>query len=140
MAVNFLNAVLVVSDDAPSLAAWYRETLELPLEDEQHGGGALHFGCNLRGLHFAIHPTSNYAFAPETGAGGIRIAFNVGDIAAVSRHLEQTEVDWVFKPVDLGWSTMLAIRDPDGNMVEILQMTPTHRAESQGRSPERRAT
>jgi catechol 2,3-dioxygenase-like lactoylglutathione lyase family enzyme len=127
MAVNFLSAVLIVSENAPKLAAWYREVLGLPLEDEQHegGGGAVHFGCNLRGLHFAIHPTANYAFAPETGRGAVRLAFNVGDIEAFAAGLDETDVDWVFKPVDLGWSTMLAVRDPDGNMVEVLQMTPT---------------
>src|SRR5579864_6910903 len=73
MAVNFLNAVLIVSEEPKRLADWYREVLGLPLTDDQHdgGGGALHFGCNLRGLHLAIHPTANYSFAPETGRGGI---------------------------------------------------------------------
>ena len=126
--VNFLNAVLIVSDDAPGLAAWYRDVLGLPLKDEQHagGGGALHFGCNVRGLHFAIHPTQNFGFAPETGRGGVRIAFNVGDIKQFATEIEEKPVEWVFRPVDLGWSTMLAIRDPDGNMIEVLEMTPGH--------------
>ncbi len=130
--VNFLNAVLIVSDDAPKLAGWYRDVLGLPLEDEQHegGGGALHFGCNLRGLHFAIHPTKNHRFASETGRGGIRIAFNVGDIKRFATDLEDKPIDWVFRPTDLGWSTMLAIRDPDGNMIEVLEMTPGGAANS----------
>ncbi|MGZ4681180.1 MAG: VOC family protein [Acidimicrobiales bacterium] len=124
--VDFLNAVLIVSDDAPALAGWYRDVLGIPLQDEQHAGGGegLHFGCSLRDLHFAIHPTENYSFAPETGRGGVRIAFQVEDIAAVADQLERPDVDWVFRPVDLGWSTMLAVRDPDGNMIELLQMTP----------------
>jgi catechol 2,3-dioxygenase-like lactoylglutathione lyase family enzyme len=124
VAVNFVNAVLIVSEQPERLAAWYREILGLPLTDEQHegGSGALHYGCNLRGLHFAIHPTSNYSFAPDTGPGGIRVAFNVGDIASFAEALEGREVDWVFQPVDLGWSTMLALGDPDGNMVEVVQM------------------
>jgi catechol 2,3-dioxygenase-like lactoylglutathione lyase family enzyme len=126
MAVNFLNAVLIVSRDAPGLARWYREVLGIGLVDENHEGGgeAPHFGCTMHGLHFAIHPTENYSFAPETGRGGVRIAFDVSDIAAFALGLEDKEVDWVFKPVDLGWSTMLALRDPEGNMVEVLQMTP----------------
>jgi catechol 2,3-dioxygenase-like lactoylglutathione lyase family enzyme len=124
--VNFLNAVLVVSDDAPRLAAWYRRVLGLPLQDEQHGGGgeALHFGCFIHGLHFAIHPTANYPAAPETGRGGVRIAFDVTDIDEFASGLPAADVDWVFETVDLGWSRMLALRDPDGNMIEVLQMTP----------------
>jgi catechol 2,3-dioxygenase-like lactoylglutathione lyase family enzyme len=124
MPVNFLNAVLIVSEDAPRLADWYREILGLPLQDEKHGDRDLHFGCNMRGLHFAIHPISNYSFAPDTGPGGVRIAFNVSDIAGFAASLADKGVNWVFEPVDLGWSKMLALRDPDGNIVEILQMTP----------------
>jgi catechol 2,3-dioxygenase-like lactoylglutathione lyase family enzyme len=135
MPVNFVNAVLVVSDDAPGLAAWYRRVLGVPLRDEQHGGGgeAPHFGCYLNGMHFAVHPTGNYAFAPETGRGGVRLAFDVTDIDGFVAGLPDGEIDWVFKPVDLGWSRMLALRDPDGNMIEVLQMTP--RAEPAGREP-----
>ena len=125
--VNFLSAVLIVSDDPQRLAAWYRDVLGVPLEDEDHdGGSAPHFGCNMHGLHFAIHPTSNYAFAPETGHGGVRIAFNVSDIKEFEARLDARPLDWVFRPVDLGWSTMLALRDPDGNMVEVLEMTHTN--------------
>jgi catechol 2,3-dioxygenase-like lactoylglutathione lyase family enzyme len=124
MGVNVLNAVLIVSDDPERLAAWYRDVLGLPLTDEQHGGGggALHYGCNLRGLHFAIHPTSNYSFAPETGRGGIRLAFNGGDIDEFERSIDAKAVDWVFRPVDLGWSRLLAVRDLDGNLVEVVQL------------------
>ena len=124
MAVNFLDAVLIVSAEPQRLADWYGDVLGLPLTDEQHGGGggALHYGCNLRGLHFAIHPTANYAFAPETGAGGVRIAFNVANIDEFAAATEDKHVDWVFRPIDLGWSTMLSLRDPDGNMIEVLQM------------------
>jgi catechol 2,3-dioxygenase-like lactoylglutathione lyase family enzyme len=126
MPVNHLNAVIVVTDDVARLADWYRRVLGLPLEDEQHGGGgeALHAGCYLRGLHLAIHPTSNFAFAPEIGRGGVRIAFDVTDIDEFHRGLPADGIDWVFEPVDLGWSRMLAFRDPDGNMIEVLQMTP----------------
>jgi catechol 2,3-dioxygenase-like lactoylglutathione lyase family enzyme len=127
--VNSVNAVLVVSDDAPRLAQWYKRVLGLPLQDEEHEGGgeSLHFGCTVHGLHFAIHPTANYVFAPETGRGGIRLAFDVTDIDAFAAGLNEEEIDWVFRPVDLGWSRMLAMRDPDGNMIEVLQMTPRTR-------------
>jgi catechol 2,3-dioxygenase-like lactoylglutathione lyase family enzyme len=122
--VNFLNAVLIVSEQPERLRDWYRDVLGLPLEDEQHEGGAgvLHYGCNLRGVHFAIHPTETYAFAPETGTGAVRLAFNVSDIDAFESSLEGKELDWVFRSVDLGWSRMAALRDPDGNFVEVVQM------------------
>jgi catechol 2,3-dioxygenase-like lactoylglutathione lyase family enzyme len=126
MPVDAVSAVLVVSDDAPRLAEWYRRVLGLRLEDEEHGGGgeARHFGCFLHGVHVAIHPIENYPFAPETGRGGIRLAFEVPDLDDFSAGLPAGEIAWVFEPVDLGWSRMLGLRDPDGNMIEVLQMTP----------------
>ena len=125
MAVNFLSAVLIVSDDAPRLAAWYRDVLGLPLVPEQHGGGgeAEHFGCFVRGVHLAVHPTENYSFAAETGRGAVRLAFDVDDLAVFEAGLADHDVEWVFHAVDLGWSTMLALRDPEGNMIEVLEMT-----------------
>jgi hypothetical protein len=36
VAVNFLNAVLIVSEEPKRLAQWYRDVLGLPLADEQH--------------------------------------------------------------------------------------------------------
>jgi hypothetical protein len=39
MPVDAVSAVLMVSDDAPRLADWYRRVLGLPLQDERHGGG-----------------------------------------------------------------------------------------------------
>jgi catechol 2,3-dioxygenase-like lactoylglutathione lyase family enzyme len=124
VAVNFLNAVLIVSEEPARLADWYRDVLGLPLEDEQHegGAGAPHYGCTLRGLHFAIHPTSTYAFAPQTGTGAVRLAFNVSDIDTFEAEQAGRALDWVFRTVDLGWSRMLALRDPDGNFVEVVQM------------------
>jgi hypothetical protein len=52
----------------------------------------------------------------------------VTDLDEFAASLPSDEIDWVFKPVDLGWSRMLALRDPDGNMVEVLQMTPRKRS------------
>lgn len=63
----------------------------------------------------------------ETGRGAIRIAFDVTDIDDFVARLPAEGMDWVFRPVDLGWSRMLAIRNPDGNLVEVLQMTPRGR-------------
>ena len=43
MLVDSVGALLLISDDAPTLADFYRRTLDLPLEDEVHdrGGTAL---------------------------------------------------------------------------------------------------
>jgi hypothetical protein len=70
--VKHISAVIVVSNQAPVVAAFYRDRLGIPLEDEQHGGGGevLHYGCTLGGLHFAVHPVENWPYAEEVGPGG----------------------------------------------------------------------
>ena len=54
--IEFVSAILLVSRHPERLAAFYRDIVGLPLEDEQHGETAAHYGCELGDLHFAIHP------------------------------------------------------------------------------------
>ena len=123
--VEHVAAVIVVSEQAEVVARFYRDTLGVPLEDEQHEGGgeALHFACTLGDLHFAVHPTENWPYAEETGRGGIRIAFRIQDADADAARFRGRGQDFE-GPVDEGWSKMLRLRDPDGNYVELVQLTP----------------
>lgn len=120
--VKHVSALIVVSRQAPVVAAFYRDTLGIPLEDEQHAGGgeALHYGCTLGELHFAVHPIENWPYASEAGAGGLRVAMRIDDAeksAAELRRLGQPFEG----PVDEGWAKMIRLRDPDGNYVELVQ-------------------
>jgi catechol-2,3-dioxygenase len=53
---EFLSAVLLASRQPDRLAVFYRDVLGLPLHEEQHGSGSVHWGCELGDVHFAIHP------------------------------------------------------------------------------------
>ncbi len=122
--VESVAALILVSEDAPRLVRFYRDALGIPLEDEQHGGGgeALHYGCQLGKLHFAIHPVDNWRHAPETGPGAVRIAFRVSDIERVSKALAERRVARLSGPDDLGWSQRISRRDPAGNLVERVEL------------------
>jgi len=120
--VKHVSAVIVVSNQAPVVAAFYRDKLGIPLEDEQHEGGGevMHYGCSLAGLHFAVHPVENWPYAAEAGPGGFRVALRIDDAdvsAAELRRLGQAFTG----PIDEGWAKMLRMRDPDGNYVELVQ-------------------
>ena len=120
--VKHVSALIVVSKQAPVVAAFYRDKLGIPLENEQHEGGgeALHYGCNLAGLHFAVHPLENWPDAEEVGPGGFRVALRIDDAdasAAALRRLGQPFTG----PIDEGWAKMIQLRDPDGNYVELVQ-------------------
>lgn len=58
--IEFLSAVLIVSENPARLAEFYREVVGVPLKDEAHGTSRAHYGCNLGDLHFAIHPLESF--------------------------------------------------------------------------------
>jgi catechol 2,3-dioxygenase-like lactoylglutathione lyase family enzyme len=121
--ITSLSATIVVTRDVEGLAKFYRDVLGLPLEREQHGGGgeALHFGCALGAVHFAVHPVDNWPGAEETGPGGVRLAFDVDDAGAEAERLRGAGVNAV-GPLEMGWAKLVLLRDPDGNLVELVQM------------------
>ena len=120
--IEFLSAVLVISKDAEKLAAFYRDVIGLPLEDEQHGDTDKHYGCELGDLHFAIHPASNFA-GTEPGLGSVKLAFTVFDMTAFVERIQQAGVKLAYPPTDRGFAIMTALTDPDGNYVEFTQLS-----------------
>ena len=63
------SLVLFVSD-VDAAARFYR-AVGVPLEDEDHGEGPVHFAAQLGNVHFALYPATGPGRAPErrnTGA------------------------------------------------------------------------
>lgn len=120
--VRYVSALIVVSNQAAAVAAFYRDELGVPLEDEQHAGGGetLHYGCTLGGLHFAVHPVENWPYADEVGAGGFRVALRIDDAEASAAELRRRGQPFT-GPVDEGWAKIIRLRDPDGNYVELVE-------------------
>ena len=118
---NFISAVLLVSKNANRLADFYRDVLKVPLEDEDHGGLAKHYGCEMGDLHFAIHPPENFDNV-EPGVGSTRIAFEVFNMAEFQKHIEAQGVELLYPPKQAGPMLITAIQDPDGNVVEFTQL------------------
>ena len=149
--VEFLSAVIVVSNDAEKLARFYREVLGLPLEPAQHGESHRHYECLLGDVHFAIHPLANQSHgspsssriprvdpktsvAPEsrsssrsdlriaTPMGAVKLTLTTFDMNATIQRLRASAIEPIYPPKDMGFATMTAIRDPDGNYVEITEL------------------
>jgi catechol 2,3-dioxygenase-like lactoylglutathione lyase family enzyme len=123
-AIRFLSGIILVSRDPERLVAFYRDILGLPLTGEQHGDSAPHWACELGDVHFAIHPAGEYPGEPVT-PGAIKIAFMVFDLDALVTWLTGSGVELVYPPVEFGTeSRITAVRDPDGNLVELTQLGP----------------
>jgi predicted enzyme related to lactoylglutathione lyase len=119
--IEFLSAVLIVSEDPARLAAFYREVVGVPLQDEQHGGSKAHYGCNLGDVHFAIHPIDTFP-DKRHGVGAVKLAFNVFDMNAMVEKLKARGIKLLYPPSDTGFFISTAINDPDGNFIEFTQL------------------
>ena len=94
--LRFLSGVILVSRQPRQTAEFYRDVLGLPLAEERHGDTQPHWGCELGDVHFAIHPAEDYPEDPLC-----------------------------YPPADLGEESQItAVRDPDGNLVELTQLGP----------------
>jgi catechol 2,3-dioxygenase-like lactoylglutathione lyase family enzyme len=122
--LRFLSGLIVVSTEPERLVNFYRDLLGVPLVEERHGDSEPHWGCEVGDVHFAIHPAEDYPGEP-TSAGGIKIAFQVFDLDPLVAWLSSHGVEPCYPPVEFGTeSRITAVRDPDGNLVELTQLGP----------------
>lgn len=123
MLVHSVGAILLISDDAEKLAAFYREALGLPLEDEVHEGVPLHYGCEIGSVHFAIHPSTDWPGDQAPNAQSPVIVLYTSDIQSAYQRLVAHGVQ-ATPPFDHGFATLTAFRDPDGNNIQVMTPTP----------------
>ena len=111
---------MLVSENPKRLATFYRDVLDIPLEEERHDDTLPHWGCNIGDIHFAIHPIDDFPDDKKSGVGAIKLAFNVFDAHALAAKLEARGVELLYPPKDTGFFISVALLDPDGNFIELV--------------------
>jgi len=119
--IEGFSGILLVSENPKSLAEFYREVLDVPLEDEHHEGTLPHWGCTLGETHFAIHPIEDFPDG-KYGVGAVKLAFTVFDVRAFAARLQEKGVSLLYPPRDQGFFISAALLDPDGNFVELTEL------------------
>ena len=119
--LNQLSAVLLVSKEPERLVDFYERAFGLKSAREDHVDMDVHYGTFIGSVHLGIHPPTNFPEGPETGEGGLKIAFDTLDFGSMVSHLKDVGIPLLYDPVEYAWSKMTAIRDPDGNFIELLQ-------------------
>lgn len=119
MVARFLSAVLIRSHNPRRLAEFYQRVFEFPFEASQHGE-ELHFECELADTHFAIFQAGS---EEQFTANPITLAFAIDDMEAFFQTLRREDVKLNSGPITLGFGTLASIADPDGNRVDVTELS-----------------
>jgi uncharacterized glyoxalase superfamily protein PhnB len=120
--IDSVGAILLISSDAARLAGFYRDALGFPLDDEVHEGVPVHYGCDIGGVHFAIHPSEGWPGQPEPASQSPVLVFTTSDVQSAYERLVASGVQ-ATPPFDHGFAVLTAFEDLDGNNVQL--MTPS---------------
>ena len=118
-----LNSILLASTDPDRLATWYASALEPDDDTKMDPYRMLSFG----GFYVMIDRRDDVADANPDPARVI-LNFDVADARAVARRLDDMAVTWVAPLEDRDGSLFATACDPDGNYVQIIQLSEEARA------------
>jgi predicted enzyme related to lactoylglutathione lyase len=118
-----VNSLLLASTDPKRLGSWYAAALE-PVEDQDvEGYRMLRFGT----FYLMIDRRDDVGDRnPEPGR--VILNFDVTDARAIVARLDEMGVSWLAKLDDRDGSLFATAIDPDGNYVQIIELSAEHRA------------
>ena len=122
-----LSSVMLGTQDADRLHAWY--TTVLPPDSDVRMGDYRVLGYG--GIHLFIDPRDDVRPTSPDPARTI-LNLEVDDARAVATRVDQLGGAWVAPLEDRGGSLFATAQDPDGNYVQVIQLSDTERAAMQG--------
>ncbi|NDL60746.1 VOC family protein [Phytoactinopolyspora mesophila] len=124
MAKSTLDSMLLSSTDPERLRAWYAGALR-PQQEANVGG---YFMLKFGDFHLMIDNRSDIGEKnPEPGR--IILNFDVDDARGIAARLDEMGASWLAPLEDRDGSLFGTVIDPDGNYVQIIQLSEEHLAE-----------
>lgn len=122
-----LDGMLLASTDAERLHAWYTATLD-PAEDTKVD----HYHVLRFGTFHLLIDTRDDIRDWNQEPGRMILNFDVDDARAIVRRMDELGTPWLAELEDRDGSLFATAIDPDGNYVQIIQLSEKHRAEMAG--------
>ncbi|MFJ9554700.1 VOC family protein [Nocardiopsis sp. NPDC101807] len=127
MARPNLDSMLLATTDPDRLHDWYAAVLDPQADDSMDGYRILRFGA----FHLLIDRRDDVGPASADPARMI-LNFDVDDARAVAARMDAAGTEWLAPLEDRGGSLFATAKDPDGNLVQIIQLSEEQRAEMEG--------
>src|SRR4051794_10573066 len=95
--VRSVKSIVLTSDKPEALAAFYRDTLQIPLAAERHRGTLTHWAGQFGDLHIAIHERATFWLPSEpvaaAAASGTIVSFTIESLEPFLAHLESLHIE-----------------------------------------------
>ncbi|WP_188188776.1 VOC family protein [Nonomuraea sp. SYSU D8015] len=117
-----LGSLLLASTDPERLRAWYATALDPEDVSDVNGYRILKFG-----EFFLLIDTRDDVADKNPEPGRVILNFDVDDAQAVAARMEKVGVTWLAELEDRDGSLFATAIDPDGNYVQIIQLSEEHR-------------
>ena len=122
-----LSSILLASTDPERLHTWYAKGLEPEHDERVDHYRVLSFGS----FHVLIDTRDDISQTnPEPGR--VILNFDVADACALMAKLDELGTRWVSELEDRDGSLFATAADPDGNYVQLIQLSEEHRAAMAG--------
>jgi predicted enzyme related to lactoylglutathione lyase len=121
-----VSSILLSSTDPERLRTWYAGGLDPSDNADVDGYRILQFG----GFHMMIDTRADVGEKnPEPGR--MILNFDVSDARAVVARMNELGTSWLAELEDRDGSLFATAIDPDGNYVQIIELSAAHRAAMQ---------
>lgn len=124
-----LDSMLLATTDPDRLASWYAAVLDPTTDTKVDDYRVLQFGS----FHLLIDRRDDVG---ERSAEPARIIlnFDVADARAIAARMDELQTEWLAELEDRDGSLFATALDPDGNYVQIIQLSAEHRAAMEAQS------
>ncbi len=121
-----LNLVVLRAANLEISLKFY-QSLGLEFVQEQHGNGPIHYSCEIGSTVIEIYPGKPGTAPDRKNAGATTIGFQVENLDAVVKTLEDNRISILTAPQESQWGRRAVVQDPDGRAVELSQSNRSSR-------------